>query len=280
MLTFRSVDALLRLLGDVAARARHGSAVPVVYFTGTRNVGDLLNEYLIPRLSGKNIVKVRSAALPHLRAAGSVIGSSSKASFIWGSGSIDGKMPNRSLRSDRVFALRGKKTHELVRRITGDNFQDLPLGDPAVLMPSFYQPKANKDVEVGIVPHFSDEAKLREMLCDLDSRTAKIISFRQSPTDFIDQMCKCKCIFSTSLHGLVLADSYEIPNKWLSVSSRLIGGTFKFEDYYSTTNAPKEGALEVKSGTEMTHLIRNARTFCNIKEFSECRHALKQSFPL
>jgi pyruvyltransferase len=44
---------------------------------------------------------------------------------------------------------------------------------------------------------------------------------------------ECKIVLSSSLHGLVLADSFQIPNKRIVLSNNIIGGDFKFKDYYS-----------------------------------------------
>ena len=43
----------------------------------------------------------------------------------------------------------------------------------------------------------------------------------------------CTVVFSSSLHGLILADSYGIPNAHIIITNKLQGDTYKFEDYYS-----------------------------------------------
>jgi pyruvyltransferase len=39
-------------------------------------------------------------------------------------------------------------------------------------------------------------------------------------------------IASSSLHGLILADAYGIPNVWMCLNKDTGGGEFKFKDYY------------------------------------------------
>ena len=40
-----------------------------------------------------------------------------------------------------------------------------------------------------------------------------------------------KAIVSSSLHGLICSDAYNIPNLWLD-EYKLIEGDFKFKDYF------------------------------------------------
>jgi len=66
---------------------------------------------------------------------------------------------------------------------------------------------------------FGDEVRLIDMTGDLFKVVEDILS--------------CRRIFSSSLHGLVLADAYEIPSCRLILSDLIIGGNFKYDDYYS-----------------------------------------------
>ena len=44
---------------------------------------------------------------------------------------------------------------------------------------------------------------------------------------------ECECIISSSLHGLIIADSFLIPNQMVHLTDKLYGDGFKFDDYYS-----------------------------------------------
>lgn len=54
-------------------------------------------------------------------------------------------------------------------------------------------------------------------------------------TDIVDKICSCEYIVSNSLHGLIVSDSYNVPNLWASFSNDNIdGGLFKYRDYFSS----------------------------------------------
>ena len=60
-----------------------------------------------------------------------------------------------------------------------------------------------------------------------------VINVRRHPSAVIRDIASCGAILSSSLHGLVVADSYGIPAAWTSGSPPLTGGDFKFQDYAS-----------------------------------------------
>lgn len=273
------IKGLIRFSVDMLQKFQNPHSIPVVYFSGTPNVGDLLNGYLIPKMTGKDIVKVTSSMTPHMRAIGSVIGSASQFSYVWGSGSIDGRQPNRKIRKECIYALRGTKTQKMLSSFLEADLTHLPLGDPAVLTPDFYMPLVEKVGHVGIIPHFSDEAIITDHLASAGINNVRIISVRQNPEEFITELCGCDYVFSSSLHGLVLADSYEVPNKWISVSNLLLGGAYKFQDYYSTTDTPDESYEEVLNPDGFHRLIDRSDVLCSVKTYISNKSKLRESFP-
>ena len=44
----------------------------------------------------------------------------------------------------------------------------------------------------------------------------KIINVQQSVTKVAEEISQCEVIASSSLHGIIFADSYEIPRLWLN----------------------------------------------------------------
>ena len=54
---------------------------------------------------------------------------------------------------------------------------------------------------------------------------------RENWIKVVDQICSCKAVVSSSLHGLVVADTYDKPNVMLK-EFELDEGDLKFKDYY------------------------------------------------
>lgn len=266
---------LARIGSDVAARVTRPNALPLVYFVAVPNVGDLLNPYMIPKLTGREIVRAQSDVRNHIRAVGSVLGSASQRSFIWGSGSIDGEPPRKPVDPEKIFALRGEKTLALCRDRFGLT-KPVPLGDPAILMPQLYDPHVEKQHRIGLVPHFQDFDFVNNIAEGIDEVT--VLDVRQEPEPFVDHLKTCEFVMSSSLHGLILADAYRIPNIWVKFTSDLMGDQWKFEDYFTTTDVKGTSRVKVANRRELEHacalLSKNAIIRVPKNDFFELRPAL------
>lgn len=148
---------------------------------------------------------------------------------VWGSGFIE-EGPHYSGGELDVRAVRGRLSLD---RLGIPRRRHTPLGDPGLLT-SIALPRAPRPESgtVGIVPHFTDSthrvvARARQM------RGVKVIDVRDPVETVIDQIASCGLIISSSLHGLVVAESYGVPNVWCPLGDGVIGGYYKFRDYYS-----------------------------------------------
>jgi hypothetical protein len=129
----------------------------------------------------------------------------------------------------RVLALRGKQT---IERTKCAYSSEILLGDGGLLC-HLLAPRVRKRYKLGIIPHYVDEN--HETLKQVASRSGEIclIDICDEPHSVIRRVAQCETILSSSLHGLVLADSLHIPNRWLRAFANVIGDGFKFRDYYS-----------------------------------------------
>ena len=191
--------------------------------------------------------------------------------------SIDGKPLSDRIRPDHIQALRGRKTLALARE-KFDIPADLPLGDPALLTPRYFRPQPAKTHRYGIIPHLSDH-DLVDGLLRQGGDSAKLLEVRQNPESFITGMMSCEVILSSSLHGLILADAYGIPNVWAVFSNRLCGGTFKFEDYYTTTDNPDNSPLIIDDRGADHDWFANIEARAKVSNYLRSPETLIAAFP-
>jgi hypothetical protein len=148
--------------------------------------------------------------------------------IIWTAGNLKGAHRNR-FPDARVVALRGKLTH---KRTKCGPSNEIMLGDGGLLC-HLLAPRVRKRYKLGIIPHYVDED--HEALKRVASSNGNIclIDVCDDPHAVIRRVAQCENILSSSLHGLVLADSLHIPNRWFKAFGNVLGDGFKFRDYYS-----------------------------------------------
>ena len=117
---------------------------------------------------------------------------------------------------------------------------------PALLLPRFFNPTVVKKYKVGIIPHFSDKRHPWVESYRNDPRVL-IIDIESGIGNVVRAIKSCEMILSSSLHGLVCADAYGIPNVWIKLSDKLLGGSFKFRDYRLSINAAEAVPVDVQA---------------------------------
>lgn len=156
-------------------------------------------------------------------------------SIIWGSGVLK---PEAILndKPKKVYAVRGPLTREYLIR-NGVKCPEI-YGDPAMLFPLYYTPNRIKRYKIGIIPHFRDQNNpILKEITKIASLSILVIDVRDTKNwrSFIDYINSCDIILSSSLHGIIIADSYRIPNVWIELfegeSKR-----FPFRDYFMSVN--------------------------------------------
>lgn len=201
----------------------------------SNNFGDNINYCIIKSLSKKEPIYTDNRFNEeHFIVCGSIITESNDFTTVWGAGAA--YYSDIINKKSKIISTRGKLTRDLVK----NKKKEIHIGDPSLIMPTIYFPqKQDKLYKYGIIPHWKDMEKILSMkLPDI-----KIISPLQDVNNVIDDIVSCENVLSSSLHGLIIADSYGIPNKWLDIGTNIGGDGFKFHDYYSTTDTPKEDRL-------------------------------------
>ncbi|MCP9198326.1 polysaccharide pyruvyl transferase family protein [Gramella sp. GC03-9] len=216
--------------------------IPLFWWSETRlmgkkkeNYGDLLSKYVVEKISGKPVEWVQPKKMPWYKrnkinflAAGSIIHHCNSHSTVWGSGIID---RNQKVTNAIFKAVRGPRT----RRYLIDLGYNCPqvFGDPALLLPLYFQPKGQKKFRFGIIPHYHDYQKIEEIFRDVEG--VKVVDLMTLNTeDVTEQIFSCEKVISSSLHGLIVSHAYEIPAIWVKFSERLFGDGVKFIDYFES----------------------------------------------
>lgn len=197
---------------------------------------------------------------------------------VWGAGfmNYDDDAPFY-IKNIRFAALRGELTKKRVEDIIGMELQ-VPTADPGLLASYLLKENVDRKYDVGIVAHFreQDETVFSQMTGYYQN--AYFIDIKAEPEKVIREIASCKCIISSSLHGLIVADSLGIPNIHLTVSDRLMGDGYKFDDYYSAFNV-RHAKIDAASGFPSLDWIMSNYSI-NHSVVRDKQKQLVESFPL
>lgn len=136
-----------------------------------------------------------------------------------------------SVRARRIMAIRGPLS---AKGIPGD----YALGDAGLLADELIElpPKLH---DLGIVAHWTDKELPQRP--EFQQYNPVIIDPRGEPLDVIRQIAECRKIVSSSLHGIIVADTFAIPRR-LEYAKHMDrpseGGDFKFRDYHLSIKTP------------------------------------------
>lgn len=194
------------------------------------NVGDLLSLIIYKQMLKTGGVKHPfSVKTRRVVAIGSVLSFvESGKTTVWGTGLMNEKcvevLPIKNAKLD-VRAVRGPKTRKCL--IKAGYICPEVYGDPAILLPVFYNPTVSTiKGKVVIIPHHSRFEKYASRFDNvLDTYTS---DWRK----FVLEIKSAEKVISSSLHGIILAESYGIPCVWLN---DIPDSPFKYEDYYQSS---------------------------------------------
>lgn len=224
------------------------------------NWGDDINISMLEEISDlKVLILNHSRIFPHLSVKsysciGSILGECyGKKLEIWGSGFRSDKSIIHFL-PQKVHSVRGPLTRQKLL----EQGIDCPevYGDPALLVSRYYRPTPRKKFKYGIIPHYVDEKNplVKAIISRPDVLVISMADYKHWH-DIPDAVCSCEKIFSSSLHGLIVADSYGIPNVWVRFSDNIAGGDFKFRDYFASVGRDVPSPVRIGSREDLDSIL-------------------------
>lgn len=206
-------------------------AAPLFYWqpsNGTENFGDHLSKILIERILGR---EVQQASIDERKvlAVGSILHFAREGDVIWGSG-LNGKhvdFADYSFQSLDIRSVRGPLTYQFLKAL-GLNVPQV-YGDPVLLFPQFFPEfKVNPVRKYVVIIHSSEESRV--------PKDDSIIYSTDPWEEIVTKITESQFVISTSLHGLIIAEAFNIPARLLRISRN--EPIFKFADYYLGTKRP------------------------------------------
>lgn len=201
------------------------------------NYGDLLGKYLVEKISQKKVVWVKPSTFsiynffsPIYVTIGSILTHVSSHCIVWGSGIVSKNYP---IKKAKFLAVRGPQTR---KHLVSQGYEVPEVyGDPALLLPKYYNPEIKKEFKIGIVPHYSDFKKVEAFY--MNEPSILLIDLMTNDVELTtNQFLKCEKIVSSSLHGIIVAHAYGIPAVWQKFSNNVFGDDIKYQDYFESVS--------------------------------------------
>lgn len=226
------------------------------------NWGDDINKFFLENISSLQVSDIKKSFLFRLLringyyCIGSILGMFNPIKYeVWGSGFIQEDI-KLNVKPRRVHSVRGPLTR--IQLLNQGIACPEKYGDPALLVSRYYREKVNKQYAWGIIPHYVDEDNpILHQFCQKHPEII-IISMQKYDdwTDIPKMAMRCKRIISSSLHGLIIADSYGIRNTWVRFSDKIIGGNFKYQDYFMSVGRKVDAPVEIKGTEDLEQIIQ------------------------
>ena len=221
-----------------------------IYTIDSKNFGDGVNKKFWQYIINFDINKNPSDI--HYITTGSIMCLVNKKSIIFGTGFIseygdigggnyESKSNIKHITPYAIIAVRGPLSRQKLLNFNikcPENY-----GDPLILMPCVYNKQAIiEDNIIGIIPHYidndNDNYKLLKSNLENEGYIVKFIDIEVTDNyeKLIDDINNCKYIISSSLHGVIMGIIYKKKTIFVEFSNKVIGNTFKFEDFFQSVN--------------------------------------------
>lgn len=190
-----------------------------------------------------------------------------------GAGFMSQRAPMEPLDFLKIYSVRGL----LSKNALGKLGRGVSIGDPGLLCSDLHEPQRFIKHKYGVILHHQ-KVDNTELIQRFNGLPVEFLDIRTADyNDFIDKMASCEIIISQSLHGLILADAYGIPNVWLNLGSLHSGGEYKFYDYFSSVSRPFNLQISAIPKTDNGLIEANAFT-ADLERIAHLKQGINRSF--
>ena len=234
------------------------------------NFGDALSPLVVSLLTGRRVVYANDSV--KLVALGSIFFALQDGDVVWGAGLARREHVSYAARARDVTycALRGPTTARLLR--SQGIACTVPFGDPATLLPLLIENDIAPEHEMGIVPHWSH---FHDFEREIRDPRVRLINVCDSFADVARAILSCRLVLSTSLHGVILAESYGIPALLVFYGGHPRCDATKYVDYFESTDRD----LHARSIRCVSDITRLASETSRVPAPRFPRDALVAAFP-
>lgn len=244
-----------------------------------RNFGDYMSPLIVEAVSGRQ-VEYAPLSRADLMAIGTILAKEKKAKFfgfkrkihVWGSGC--GHEGESFSGRHCYHAVRGAET---LRRIEGD-VGAVALGDPGLLAPLLLKKAVAKQYKIGFIPHYVDKTLPVVVEFIEKNKQVRFIDVHKPPIQVIEEIAACEFIISSSMHGLIVADAFKVPNVRIKLSGR-IKSELKYDDYYSAFGILQPKPLELDELSDSVRRVDFYSEKYNRPGLVDVADRLVKSFP-
>lgn len=193
------------------------------------NFGDDLSHVIVEKIVGRPIAfRSLDSKGQILLAAGSILHYARDGDVIWGSGFRENPLSENRFQVLDVRAVRGPRTRKFLQK----KGIDCPkvYGDPAILMSTLFPEYKNQEkiYDYIIIPNIG------EINCFILYKNVVLPTLPW--TEIVEKMNQSRLVISSSLHGIIVAESYGIPARLLKMT--WLESILKYQDYYESTGRP------------------------------------------
>ena len=240
------------------------------------NFGDAISPVVLEHVSGRAVVHA-GVNQAEVWAVGSLVqvvkrayaSAKSVRPLVWGTGLLH-PVHGTGFRAHVDIALvRGPITADLL------GLEVSRFGDPGLLISDVWPHERAPGGRIGVVPHHTlvEDVMLRALI-ELDPKY-HVIDPRRPASEVCAEIAVCDHVFASSLHGLIVADAYGVPNTWVAPigQSRL-----KYLDYAASVGRAMPSPIMIED-IPMAHLPDPRESLPYQGGIDACKAALYDSFP-